>query len=90
MSKSKILIVKGTEIILLKGKQDDFISLTDIAKVKNPDEPRYVVQNWMKTRYTVDFLGFRELLYNPGFNRVEFDAFKNEAGSNAFVLTPLY
>jgi len=42
----------------------------------------------MRTRFTVEFLGFWELLYNPNFNRVEFDTFKNEAGTNAFVLTP--
>jgi hypothetical protein len=88
MSKSTKIFVQGIEIIFLTNKQEDFISLTDIAKVKNPDEPRYVVQNWMKTRFTVEFLGFWEILYNPNFNRVEFDAFKSEAGSNSFVLTP--
>jgi hypothetical protein len=88
MSKSTKIKVKGTEIILITNNQDDFLSLTDIAKAKNPDEPRYVVQNWMKTRFTVEFLGFWEILHNPHFNRVEFDTFKNEAGSNSFVLTP--
>jgi len=53
----------------------DFISLTDIARVKNPNEPRVAVQNWMR-------------LYNPNFKGVEFEAFKNEAGSNVFVLSP--
>ncbi|OGI35436.1 MAG: DNA-binding protein, partial [Candidatus Moranbacteria bacterium RIFOXYA2_FULL_43_15] len=66
----------------------DYISLTDIARYKNADDPRFVIQNWMKTRYTVDFLGFWEQIHNENFNRVEFDTVKNEAGTNAFVLTP--
>ncbi len=80
--------VKGTEIVVFRQRDDDYISLTDIAKSKNSEDPRFVVQNWMKARYTVDFLGIWEVLYNPNFNRVEFDTFKNEAGTNAFVLTP--
>jgi len=88
MGKIKKLNVKGTEIFFYNQKDDDFISLTDIAKTRNSDDPRFVIQNWMKTKFTVEFLGFWEILHNPDFNRVEFDTFKNEAGSNAFVLTP--
>lgn len=73
----------------IRLKKEDFISLTDIAKYKNAEDPRFAIQNWMKTRYTVDFLGIWEGIHNPNFNRVEFDTFKNEAGTNAFVLTPL-
>jgi hypothetical protein len=80
--------VKNKEIILFEKNKTDYISLTDIAKYKNSDDPRFVIQNWMKTRYTVDFLGIWETINNPNFNRVEFDTFKNEAGTNAFVLTP--
>jgi hypothetical protein len=80
--------VKGTEIVIFQSKDDDYISLTDIAKSKNSEEPRFVIQNWMKTRFTVDFLGIWEELHNRSFNRVEFDTVKNEAGTNAFVLTP--
>lgn len=81
--------IKGTEIaIISKGKEEDFISLTDIAKYKNPDDPRFVIQNWMRTRFTIEFMGFWEQMYNPGFNRVEFEAVRNEAGSNSFVMTP--
>ena len=80
--------VKNTEIVLFQKNKADYISLTDIAKYKNSDDPRFVVQNWMKTRYTVDFLGIWEVINNPDFNRVEFDTFRNEAGTNAFVLTP--
>lgn len=83
--KSKIN-VNGTEVsIISKGKEDDFISLTDIAKYKNADDPRFVIQNWMRNRFTIEFMGFWEQLYNPDFNRVEFDAVRNESGSNAFA-----
>jgi len=68
--------------------QEDFISLTDIAKFKNADDPRFVIQNWMRTRSSIEFLGIWEILYNPDFNRVEFDTVKNQSGSNAFVMTP--
>ena len=81
--------VKGTEItVISKGDENDYISLTDIAKYKNPTDPRFVIQNWMRTRFTIEFLGVWEQLNNPNFNRVEFEAVKNESGSNAFVMTP--
>lgn len=82
------LQVLWTDINFVKFKESDYISITDIARYKNPDEPRYVIQNWMKTRFSVEFLWLWESLNNTNFNRVEFDTFKNEAGSNAFVLTP--
>ena len=68
--------------------QEDFISLTDIAKFKNADDPRFVIQNWMRTRSSIEFLGIWEILHNPDFNRVEFDTVKTQSGSNAFVMTP--
>lgn len=80
--------VQGTEIVIFQQNEQDYISLTDIARSKNPDEPRFVIQNWMKTRFTIDFLGIWEQIHNPKFNRVEFDTFKTEAGTNAFVMTP--
>ncbi len=80
--------VLDKEIRLYNIKDDDFISLTDIAKYKNADDPRFVIQNWMRTRFTMEFLGIWEHLNNPGFNRVEFEAVRNESGSNAFVMTP--
>ena len=76
------------EIAVFQQSEGDYISLTDMAKSKNSVDPRFVVQNWMKTHFTVEFLGNWEILHNQNFNRVEFDTVKNEAGSNAFVLTP--
>ena len=66
----------------------DFISLTDIAKYKTSENPGYVIQNWMRTRNTVRFLGLWEHLHNPDFNYLEFEAIEKEAGFNSFVLTP--
>ena len=88
MSKSKQITVLKETIRVQQIEQEDFISLTDIAKHKNPDDPRFVIQNWMRTRFTIEFLGIWEQLNNPDFNRVEFEAVKNESGSNAFVMTP--
>lgn len=87
--KKKNIVIAGNQISLIMNQNNnDFISLTDMAKFKNTNDPRYVIQNWMKTRFTVDFLGLWEQLYNKNFNRVEFDAFKLEVGTNAFVMTP--
>ena len=78
----------GTEIaVLSSGNQNDYISLTDIAKYKS-DEPSAVIQNWIRNRDTIEFLGLWEQLYNPNFKPLEFEGFKNEAGSNTFVLSP--
>ena len=77
---SKKLLVKNVEINLLQKQEEDFISLTDIAKYKNSDDPRFVIQNWMKTRFTVEFLGLWEIINNPGFNRVELDTSKRNLG----------
>lgn len=80
----------GTEISVMNSDnlQDDYLCLTDLARKKNPYEPKDVVKNWLRLRSTIEFLGLWEQLYNPAFKGVEFDTFKNEAGSNAFTLTP--
>jgi len=78
----------GTEITVISNDtENDFISLTDIARYKS-DEPKDVVKNWMRSKETIEFLGLWEKLNNPNFKGVEFDTFKNEAGSNAFTLSP--
>lgn len=85
MAKIQVL---NREVSIALVREEDYISLTDIAKHRNADDPRFIIQNWMRTRFTVEFLGIWECLNNPGFNRAEFEAVKNEAGSNAFVMTP--
>ncbi|MCM1135989.1 MAG: KilA-N domain-containing protein [Clostridium sp.] len=67
--------------------ENEFISLTDIARYKN-DEPTAVVQNWMRNRDVIEFLGLWEKLHNPNFNPLEFEGFKNQAGANAFTMSP--
>lgn len=69
------------------GTRDDYISLTDIARYKS-DEPKMVIQNWMRNRNTIEFLGVWEGLHNPDFKGIEFDAFRKEAGLNSFTMTP--
>ena len=86
--KKSIIEVQGTVVTILSGQQEDYISLTDIAKYKNPDHPDDVIRNWLRTRDTVEFLGVCERLNNPGFNPVEFDGIRIQAGLNSFTLTP--
>ena len=78
----------GTPITVVSdGGCDDYISLTDIAKYKS-DDPAATIQNWMRGRDVIEFLGLWENLYNPGFKPLEFEGFKARAGSNAFTLSP--
>ena len=74
--------------VLYGGASGDYISLTDIAKYKTSENPGYVIQNWMRNRNTVRFLGLWENFHNPSFNYLEFEAIEKEAGLNSFVLTP--
>lgn len=70
------ITVKNIEINVTGIGDDDFISLTDIGKIKNPEFPREVVKNWMRLRSTIEFIGIWELLNNENFNKVEFDPVK--------------
>ena len=79
--------VQQTAITLLKVNEQDYISLTDIARHKS-DDPTAVIGNWMRNRNTIEYLGIWETLYNPGFKPLEFDGFRKEAGLNAFTLSP--
>ena len=67
--------------------ENEFISLTDIARYKS-DEPKDVIKNWMRSKDTIEFLGLWEKLHNSNFKGVEFDSFRNQAGSNAFTMSP--
>lgn len=78
----------GIEIRVNSTDESDYISLTDIAKKRNPEFPADVIKNWMRSRSTIEFLGLWEKLNNPNFKLVEFDQFKQEAGTNSFVLPP--
>lgn len=91
MSKVKkdTIEAKGFSIqIYTEDFKNDYISLTDIAKYKNIEEPNVVVANWMRNHNTIEYLGIWEKLNNPEFNPLEFEGFLQEAGSNAFTLSP--
>lgn len=80
---------KDVEIsVITSVDNEDYISLTDIARYRNPEFPADVVKNWLRVRSTIEYLGLWEQLHNPKFKLVEFDQFKNEAGANSFVLSP--
>jgi hypothetical protein len=88
MSKMSQLTVKEVSIRTLKVNGEDYISITDIARQKNPVEPKDVVKNWMRLKNTLEYLGLWEHLNNPFFKGVEFDPLFKDAGSNAFTMSP--
>ena len=87
MAKNQTIKVKGTEIIVINAEGNEFISLTDIARYKDPDHIDDIIKNWMRNRNTIELLGFWEILNNSGFKPVEFDGFRKQAGLNSFVIT---
>jgi hypothetical protein len=84
----KIIQAKGLQINIYTQNENDYISLTDIARYKDKDRTDYIIQNWMRLSDTIEFLGFWEKLNNPNFKPIEFDGFKRSSGSNGFSLTP--
>ncbi len=84
----KELGVNGLVINLRREKGDEYISLTDIARKKNPLEPKDVVKNWLRSKSTIEFLALWEKINNPDFKGVEIDSLLIEAGSNSFTLSP--
>ena len=82
------IIVKDTVIKTLTINGIDYICITDIARQKNPIEPKDVVKNWLRSKNTLEYLGLWEMLNNPEFKGVEFDPLLREAGSNAFTMSP--
>jgi len=84
----KKINTQGLQIYTFQQNESDYISLTDIAKYKDPERTDYIIQNWMRNHSTIEFLGIWEQINNPDFNPIEFDGFKNKAGSNSFSLTP--
>ncbi len=81
------IIVQNTDVTIISINDNDYISITDIAKHKS-DDPTAVIGNWMRNRNTIEYLGVWESLYNPLFKPTEFEGFKKEAGLNAFTMSP--
>jgi len=81
------LDVQGTAITVLTQMEDDYLSLTDIARHKDAERTDYLISNWLRNRNTIEFLGIWERLHNPGFKPIEFDGIRKQAGLNSFILT---
>ena len=82
------IVVQNTEISVLRIENEDYISLTDMAGGKDGDSRAAdIIKNWLRARYTLEFLGTWEMLNNPNFKVVEFDHFKSRAGLPSFVLS---
>ena len=75
--------VQGTVVNIVSQLDDDYICLTDIAKHKDPERSDYILQNWIRNRNTIEFLGLWEKLNNANFKPIEFEGFKNQAGLNS-------
>ena len=89
MAKKETINVQGTAItVVSKPDNRNYICITDIARYRNPVEPKDVVKNWMRNRATIEFLGLWERLNNPDFKGVEFDPLWVESGSNSFTMSP--
>lgn len=82
------IVVKDTSIRVIRVGNIDYISLTDLARFKDSERFDYIIQNWLRSKHTLEYVGTWELLYNPNFKATEFDGFKNEAGTHSFVMTP--
>lgn len=88
MALNKKIKVDNLEIVLYDKNEAEYISLTDMARFRDTDRTNYIIQNWMRSRSTIEFIGLWEQMNNVNFKSLEFEAFKNEAGSNTFSLTP--
>ena len=83
-----MIIVKEKEITITKINEDDYISLTDIAKVKNDGDTNMVIASWIRRVDTIEFLKLWELINNENFKPTDFDGFKSKPGQNAFTISP--
>ena len=86
--KNREIEVLETSVKVARIEESDFISLTDIARHRDSERGDYIIQNWLRNRNTIEFLGIWEQLNNPAFNSIEFDGIRNQAGLNSFSLTP--
>lgn len=83
----KQITVQGLTITIEQVAETDYISLTDIAK-QSSDEPRFVIQNWLKNSSTINYLWEWEMLHNPALNRVQLHTVLETTASNRFVMSP--
>ncbi|MEX2215196.1 MAG: KilA-N domain-containing protein [Phycisphaeraceae bacterium] len=88
MSKSTKVTVLSQTVTVKRIQEQDFISLTDIARHRDAGATDDLIRSWLRNRNTIEFVGTWELLNNPDFKPVEFDGFRKDAGLNSFTLTP--
>ena len=76
------MMVKNNRVSVIKINGNEYISLTDLARYVNPEEPKIPIQTWMRNKNVISFLGLREQMHNSNFKGIEFETFENEAGKN--------
>ena len=87
MKKTNKLDVRGTPVRVIKIGGEDYVCLTDMAKLKSEDAQQ-TISNWMRNRMTLEYLGLWEELYNPDLNPLGFEGFRKEVGLNHFTMSP--
>ena len=86
--KTSLITVQDVPVTVISLDQNDYISLTDMAKARtDASRAADIIKNWLRSRTTLEFLGTWEVMYNPNFKVVEFDHFKAEAGLHTFTLS---
>jgi hypothetical protein len=88
MNKKDTITVKGTEIMLFAKENEDYISLTDIAKYRDRENPSQIISLWLRTYSTIEYIGLWETLNNPNFNPHIYEGFKNESAKPHFWMSP--
>lgn len=82
------MMVKNNRVSVIRINGNEYISLTDLARYVNPEEPKIPIQTWMRNKNVISFLGLWEQMHNSNFKGIEFETFENEAGKNSFYLSP--
>lgn len=82
------LAVKNQKVRVIRINNQDYISLTDLARYADSEEPRLPIRDWMRSKEVISYLGLWETINNESFKRGEFAPFKNDAGSNTFKMSP--
>ena len=88
MAKNEKIHIKGTEVLYYKEGSDDYISITDIAKVRDNVNPAQIISLWLRTYSTIEYLGLWESLHNTDFKPHIYEEFKNESAKPHFWMSP--
>ena len=88
MEKKENIVVKGISVSYKRINEEDYISLTDLARYQNSSDPSFTIKNWLRKIDTINYVGLWEQIHNSKFNLVEFDQIKTEYGKNSFAMSP--